>query len=401
MKTMSFLNKNFINILTLTVTHFIWGFVNFIYLIQIQPFLLSIYGTSHEAAQILGFILSLGSFSALIPLLMGFLADSYGRKNIVLFGQFLGIIGLIGLSISNTVVLLVLFSITVFNLGFGFYDPPLQAIVHESTPKEKRGSAYSIIYNSSSIAGIIASLIIQQEANGDFFSFFQMGYLLMGLATIINVIFLHDILPNKKQIDFLFIKIFREPISRITAIALAVDSFVWGLPYSIANGVYIILFDVDVTFIATLTFVEILFMVLLQYPAGLAIDRFGRIFGLITGEIAGILWIILVIIAILIPDNTTEMLLFANAFLGASSSFWAPAVTLAKFSIDTSSAASTNFATISFIEYLGWAPTAAIGGFLFSIMGFLPLLLVTFIGTLIVIAMFIKIDNIQKNNQPS
>lgn len=398
MKVANLPNYNYINIITLVVTHFMWGFVNFVYMIQIQPLLLSIYGTNHQSAQILGFILSLGSFSAIIPLLMGFLADSYGRKNFVIFGQLLCIIGLIGLSTSGTIVILILCSIIVFNLGFGFYDPPLQAIIHESIPKKKQGSAYSIIYNSSSIAGIIASFLIQYNANGDLASFFQVGYLLLALGAIINVFLLHDILPNNKQIDFLLFKIFKEPISRATAIALALDGFVWGLPYSIANGVYIILFNVDVAFIAILTLVETLFIVLLQYPAGLAIDRFGRIFGLIAGEIAGILWIILVIIAIVVPVNTTEILLIANTFLGASTAFWYPAVTLAKISIDTSSAASTNFGTLSFIEHLGWAPTAAIGGFLFSIMGFVPLLIVTFIGTLIVIVMFIKIDNIQNNS---
>ena len=77
MKTANLLNPN---IITLTVTHFLWGFVNFVYSIQIQPYLLSIYGTTPEAAQILGTILTIGSISIVIPLLLGFFADLYGRK---------------------------------------------------------------------------------------------------------------------------------------------------------------------------------------------------------------------------------------------------------------------------------------------------------------------------------
>ncbi len=390
-------NESFfnLNIVTLIITHFLWGFVNFVYMIQIQPFLLSIYGTSHDTAQTLGFILSVGTFSAVIPLLMGFLADFYGRKRLIVFGQLLSIFGLIGLSIGPTDILLVLLSIIFFNLGIGFYDPPLQTIISESTLREKQGIIYSIIYNSSSIAGIIASFFIQKKVLEDLTKFFQLSYLLLGTALFINIFMLHDVSSNNKQIQFPLFKIFKEPIPRLTAIALALDAFCWGLPFSIANGVYIILFEVDVVFIATLMLVETFIVVILQYPAGLAIDRFGRIFGLIVGEIAGILWIILVILAIIAPTKAPEILIVAYGFIGISVAFWMPSVTLAKISIDTSDTATSNLGTLTFIERLGWVPTAVISGFIFSLIGFIPLLCVTFFGTLVVMAMIAKLDNIE------
>ena len=167
----------------------------------------------------------------------------------------------------------------------------------------------------------------------------------------------------------------------------------------------------DVGFIATLTLVQTIILVLLQYPAGLFIDRFGRIAGLIFGETAGIIWIIYIHMAMTTQQNAEELLLIGYAILGISIAFWKPSVALSLISIDPSNV-STNFGILSFIQRLGWVPTAAIAGLIYSTIvneetflsmifdnGFSPLLLVTFIGTLIVIILFYKIDNIEKKTQ--
>ncbi|MFX1514856.1 MAG: MFS transporter [Promethearchaeota archaeon] len=391
MSTAKLLNPN---IITLTVTHFLWGFVNFVYTIQIQPFLLSIYGTTPEAAQILGTILTIGSFSAVIPLLLGFLADLHGRKQLIVIGEIISLLGLIGLSIGTSIVWLSIISIFIFNLGIGLYDSPLQGLIHESA-LEKRGLAYSIVYNSATIAGIIASFMIQNEViNGGYVLYFQMSCLLFVVAIIVNIIGLRDQVQNKRQISFPMVQIFKKPLSRLTALAFFLDAFSWSLPLSIANGIYIILFGVDVVFIATLTLIESIALVLIQYPAGSAVDRFGRLFGLITGEVMGILWIILTLISIAI--HQAELLILAYAMLGVSIAFWRPSVILSFIEIDPT-AVSTNFGILSFVQRLGVVPTAAIAGLLFPLIGFSPLLVATFIGTLMVIIIFFKIDRLQKN----
>ena len=391
MKTSSFLNSN---IITLTITHFLWGFVNFVYLIQIQPFLLSIYGKTETAARMLGTILSIGTFSAVVPLLLGFCAELYGRKKLIIFGEIISVLGMVGLAVGSSEVWLSIISIVIFNVGIGIYDPPLQGLIHETTIEAKRGLAYSIVYNSSSIAGIIASFVIQNEVFGEYAIYFQISCILFVLSIIINFLVLHDISPNKKQLSFPLVDTFKKPLSRLTAIAFFLDSFSWGLPLSIANGIYIILFGVDVSFIATLTLTLSLVLVLFQYPVGSSVDRFGRLFGLIMGEITGIMWIILTLFSIAI--HQAELLILAYATLGVSIAFWSPSVTLSFIEIDPS-AVSTNFGILSFIQRLGSVPTAAIAGLIFSFVGFSPLLIMTFIGTLIVIAIFIKIDKIEKN----
>ncbi|MHA2244159.1 MAG: MFS transporter [Candidatus Hodarchaeales archaeon] len=390
---MKSVNFHRLNIITLTVTHFLWGFVNFVFRIQIQPYLLSIYGTTAVAAQILGLILSIGTLSAVFPLILAFIADFYGRKNLIIFGQILCVIGLIGLSTSTSNILVLLFGIIAFNLGTGFYDAPLQGLIYESSIK-KRGLAFSIIYNSAYLAGIIASLSIQ-EGNTGYISYFQVGFFLITIAGLLNIIALRDVFPNSKQIKFPIARILKDPLSRLTAFTFALDAFIWGLPLAIANGLFIILFDVDVSFIASLTLMETIVLVLLANPAGMIVDRFGRVVGLICGEVIGFMWIFFILAAIAIPSMATNLLILAYAFLGAVVAFWRPSVTLSFISIDPS-AATTNFGILAFFQRLGRVPSAIVSGFLFSLIGFPPLLFITFFGTLIVIAVFIHMDKIEK-----
>ncbi|MHA2156256.1 MAG: MFS transporter [Candidatus Hodarchaeales archaeon] len=391
MKAVSHLN---LNIYTLVVTNFLWGFVNFVFVIQIQPYLVSIYETNDAVAQILGLIISIGSLAAVIPLVLGFLSDLYGRKRNIIFGQILSIVGLLGLATGMTDIIFLLPSIILFNLGVGLYDAPLQGLIYESSTRN-RGLAYSFVYNSSYLSGITSSFLLR-IGNMEFTFFFQLGLFLFLVSLIINVILLHDIKPNVKKLNFPLIRILRNPTSRLIAVTFAIDAFIWGLPLSIANTIYILVFKVDLSFIATLTLVETIIMVLLAYPAGRFVDRFGRIAGLIVGEFLGIIWIILVFTAFFQPDHAQELITLAYAFLGAVVVFWRPSVTLSFISID-SNAAATNFGILAFIQRLGRVPAAGVAGFLFPFFGFPPLLLVTFFGTFIIIGVFYYME--KENNK--
>ncbi len=386
MKTRSQLS---LNIYTLGITNFLWGFVNFVFMIQIQPYLVSIYESNLRVAEILGLILSIGSFAAVIPLILGFLADLYGRKKNIIFGQILSIIGLLGFATGITDIFLLLPSIILFNFGIGLYDAPLQGLIYESSTKRK-GLAFSFVYNSSYLAGITSSLLLRVgKINYTFF--FRLCLVLILISLIINFLLLHDIKSNSRKLYFPLMRILKDPKSRKIAVTFAIDAFIWGLPLSIANAIYILVFNVDLPFIATLTLVETIVMVLLAYPAGIFVDEYGRIAGLIMGEIVGIIWIILVFAAFTLPDYAQELITLAYAFLGAVVVFWRPSVTLSFISID-SDAAATNFGILAFIQRLGRVPAAGVAGFLFPIFGFPPLLLVTFLGTFIIIGVFYKME---------
>ncbi|MHA2137932.1 MAG: hypothetical protein ACW98G_08655, partial [Candidatus Hodarchaeales archaeon] len=139
-------------------------------------------------------------------------------------------------------------------------------------------------------------------------------------------------------------------------------------------------------------------IVILQYPAGFLVDRLGKIFGLIIGEITGIMFIICVQLALMNPLDAKFLLLVGELILGLSVAFWRPAVTISLIEVDPS-IPSTNFGIMSFFQRLGSVPTAAIGGFLFTIIGFGPLLLVTFVGTLIAMFLFYRINQLETLNK--
>ncbi len=67
--------------------------------------------------------------------------------------------------------------------------------------------------------------------------------------------------------------------------------------------------------------VQTVFLVVLQYPAGILVDRFGRIIELVIGGLTGMNWILLVLSAVNIPTMAQELLIFAYAGLGISVAF--------------------------------------------------------------------------------
>jgi MFS family permease len=382
------------NILTLIITHFLWGFVNFTYSIQIQPYLLSIFGTNPESAEIVGFILTLGSFTAVIPLLLSFYAEKFGRRNFIVLGQFLSLMGLASLAFLTNSFLFAFFGILLYNIGIGFYDPPLQGIIHE-TAKFNRGSAYSLVYNSLSLSGIFASFIIQQLGDQWIIPLLQASCMLLMFSLFVNVLSLNDILPKNTNVQFPLRELFKNPLAKWIALIFFFDSLVWGLPMSIENSVIIILFGVESNYLGLILFVQMIITVILQYPIGILVDKFGKMFGLIVGEASGLTWLFFFYLALINPSDFYSLIILAHAALGLSVAFWRPSVTLSFVTIEEDNA-SSNFGMLSFVQRIGWVPTAALGGLLFANFGYSLILAITFFGTLLLVIFFIKVNSLEK-----
>lgn len=381
------------NILTLIITHFLWGFVNFTYSIQIQPYLLSFYGTSPESAEIVGFILSLGTLTAVIPLLFSFYAEKWGRKNFIVIGQFVSLIGLISLAFLTNSVFFAFIGILLYNIGIGFYDPPLQGIIHE-TAKVNRGLSYSLVYNSLSISGILTSFIIQQLGNQWIIPLLQLSCVILMISILLNIYSLNDIIPNRTNVHFPLKELLKNPLAKWIAFIFFFDSLIWGLPMSIENSVIIILFGVESDFLGLILFVQMIMTVVLQYPVGILVDRFGKIFGLIVGEITGLTWIFFFFMALNHPNDFSFLIILAHISLGVSVAFWGPSVTLSFVTIEENNA-STNFGILSFVQQTGWVPTAALGGFIFANFGYHVILAITFFGTLILVLLFLRVNSLE------
>jgi MFS family permease len=382
------------NILTLIITHFLWGFVNFTYSIQIQPHLLTFYGTSPEAAETIGFILTLGAFTAVIPLLFSFYAERFGRKNFIVFGQILNLIGMFCLASYPDSVLLAIVGILLFNIGIGFYDPPLQGIIHETTTK-KRGFAYSLVYNSLSISGILASFIIYLLGNEWIIPSLQISCWILAGSIILNALSLRDINPKELKVQLPYRKLFKNPLAKRIALIFFFDSLIWGLPMSIENSVIIILFGVGSDYLGLILFLEMIILVILQYPIGYLVDYLGKTICLILGEIAGLVWILFFFLALIFPSEFYILIILAHISLAVSIAFWRPSVTLSFVSIEKDKA-TTNFGILSFFQRIGWVPTAALGGYIFANFGFTVVLGITFTGTIVLVFLFLRLNILEK-----
>lgn len=385
------------NIQTLILTHFLWGFVNFTYTIQIQPYLIHIFGSTPQAAEVIGIILSIGSFSAVFPLIFAFIAEKWGRSRMIILGQTISILGLLGLAYFSQSIIVAFIGIILFNIGIGLYDPPLQGLIFESATK-KRGSSYSLVYNSASISGIISSFIIQGIGNQGIILLFQLGCGILFLSFFMNLLLLRDEFQNTRIFQFPLTKLMYNPLAKFIALIFFLDSLIWGLPMSIENSVIIILFGVGSEYLGLIFFVQMIIIVILQYPVGILVDKFGKVFGLIVGELTGLLWILFFALALINPEEFFFLILFAHSMLGISVAFWRPSVTLSFVTIEDSMATS-NFGILSFIQRIGWVPTAAIGGFLFANFGYSIILTLTFFGTFVLVFLFLKAYSLENKKK--
>lgn len=385
------------NIQTLILTHFLWGFVNFTYTIQIQPYLIHIFGSTPQAAEVIGIILSIGSFSAVFPLIFAFIAEKWGRSRMIILGQTISILGLLGLAYFSQSIIFAFIGIILFNIGIGLYDPPLQGLIFESATI-KRGSSYSLVYNSASISGIISSFIIQGIGNQGIILLFQLGSGILCLSFFMNLLLLRDEFQNTRIFQFPLTKLMYNPLAKFIALIFFLDSLIWGLPMSIENSVIIILFGVGSEYLGLIFFVQMIIIVILQYPVGILVDKFGKVFGLIVGELTGLLWILFFALALIYPEEFFFLILFAHSMLGISVAFWRPSVTLSFVTIEDSMATS-NFGILSFIQRIGWVPTAAIGGFLFANFGYSIILTLTFFGTFVLVFLFLKAYSLENKKK--
>jgi MFS family permease len=257
---------------------------------------------------------------------------------------------------------------------------------------------YSLIYNSASISGILASLLIQESGNKGIIPLFQFGCLLVFISILLNFLSLRDVTPPQEKIQFPLKKLLANPLAKMIATIFFLDSLIWGLAMSIENSVIIILFAVESEYIGLLMFVQTVIMVILQYPAGFLVDKFGKIFGSIVGEITGMLWIGFFYLAIQSPGDYYSLLVQAHICLGISVAFWRPSLTLNFVTIDSENA-TTNFGMLSFVQRIGWVPTAALGGFIFANFGYTSILFITFFGTIFLVLLFYKASLLERQNE--
>ena len=121
------------NLKVLLVINFMQGFAFASYQVVFQPFIYEITGSEST----LGIIVSLGMLLQFLPQqLAGKYADRHGRKLLMSIGFIILILGLVPLSFSKELWVIV-GGVVVFYLGMGTLDPALQNSINENSDRKK------------------------------------------------------------------------------------------------------------------------------------------------------------------------------------------------------------------------------------------------------------------------
>jgi len=294
-----------------------------------QPFVLSL-GVPMST---LGLLEALGGWRGILPAPVqyvgGWLSDRLGRKPFIVVGNLAGLLGAALFAVAAlTQDWRWLFpGVTLMGLVI-VADPPQDSLVAESTPARQRGSAFSLVMLSWIAPGIVAPTIGGYLAGRWGYApvFFIIGSL-YGLALLVIVRFLRETLSQANgqvtasQIGRALLKMVAPP-RKLRGLygAMALDSFTWGLGWTILYGMLTETFGFTTFQIGLLSSMVSISWVLSQLPIGRLIDRYGSKPVMVFSEALGIP----VVVGWLFSSSFAAFALLQLAF-GITAATWVPA----------------------------------------------------------------------------
>ena len=349
-----------------------------------QPFVLSL----GAPMSILGLLEALGGWRGVLPAplqyLSGWLSDRLGRKPFIVLGSLAGMLGAvlyIQAALSGDYRWLfpgvALMGLTVVA------DPPQDSLVAESVPIRQRGSAYSLLVLSWMAPGIVAPALGGYVAGQwGYMPIFVLVGLLYGLALIVVVRYLRETLRQATrrvsagQVGQALLTILVPP-RRLRGLywALAVDSFVWGLGWTILYGMLTDAFGFTTFQIGLLSSIVSISWTLSQMPIGWVIDRFGSKPLMILSELMGIPLVLGWMLS-----STFLAFAFLQIGFGVMAATWVPAQrALIANSVVEEERGEALGRLAAFQGLIGF-PAAFIGGLLYDHFGYQAPLLANLVG---------------------
>ncbi|MDW8102273.1 MAG: MFS transporter [Anaerolineae bacterium] len=381
-----------INIYAILTSSFLSGFrMNLINAIW-QPFILHL-GASMST---LGFIESLSGHRGIIPALAqpvgGWLSDVRGRKPILILGGVLAILylGLCLLALhfkDERIIFLAIIFLGLSNLS----KPALASLVADSVKEKELGTAYSLVMSAFLIPGIFAPAFGGFAADRlGFGKVFILGLLLefLALFPIINWV-RETIAINASATNFswreMTIKLFHPPARlRPFYIAVAADSFSWGLSYGIIYGMLAKTYNLSTSHIGLIVSVSYTSWLLFQIPAGRLVDRFGGFKFLVVSELVGIPlmvgWLTL---------KSLKAFLFLQVLWGLVAATWVPAVQSYLALRVPSEGRGEAMGLLNAFRGIFSFPSPFLGGLLYDIAGFSGPILANLGGIIVTLAIFL------------
>jgi MFS family permease len=323
-----------------------------------------------------------GLASSLVQPFAGYLADTIGRKKLIVAGSFVAICSMVSFldaALSHNLIALAL-GYVLFGLSL-MSSPASQAMVAESVAMDpvKLGSAFSLVFFFTQIPGAFASYLGGPIAD-------SLGYYVIFIAAVFlesaNLITLlkfvketgkdHNLPYHGTANHFSLRDTIRLPPGFLRIFTpFAMDAFSYGLSGSIIYGMWVSTFHFSGTDISLVVGTLSISILAFQYPA----LRFFRRVG-IRKTLAFSEFLYVVILLGWLFTSSLSVYVFLAALFGLSVALWVPAL----YSLVMSSAPAEQRGSISgklaaFRGLIG-VPGPIIGGYLFSLYGYyLPITL--------------------------
>lgn len=307
---------------------FLDGLHGTMYLAIWQPFVLSLGASMSE----LGLLGSLGGYGGLIPTLIqplgGWWADRSGRKRVLVLAELVTTVGFLLALVAGAGGWAWLLVPSIMVLGLAFVSrPAASALTAESVAEHRRGSAFSLLQFSRMLPGIVAPALAGVLADRLGYSVvwgFLAGIALVAAGFLIRM--LRETRPGPRpQARWSEARavLFRAilPPSRLRAffVAVALDSFAWGLGWGILPGMLARTFGYTPAQLGLLLSVQSLVWAAIQIPVGRYIDRHGTRLVLILSEASGIPLMLLWMTA-----NSFEWFVVSQALFAITAATWIP-----------------------------------------------------------------------------
>lgn len=375
------------NIRVLTLEAMITAMFYGMFFVIWQPFVLGLGASMTVLGGLSAALGLLGSFSSPV---WGRLSDRVGRKTILILSNVLKACALIFCIIAGTWFLLIPY-VLLMGLSASYrQDNPVRAsVVAESVKRDERGVAYSVLmFSSQAATAVVAPL-------GGFlamaYGFVPIFYACMAadiVCALLIAVFIRETLDERPRVGMLsenrnWWKVLRGmfwPESHLRGfyVAMVVDTFAWGLGFSILYGMLVRSFGFSTYELGLLTAAVSVAWGLTQIPFGKLMDRYGRKLFLLISEAFGIVSVF----GWLLSSNFGHFVVLQIPF-GISIASWAP--TISAFLADNVSKERMGEAMGRLQAFRGVLafPAPYIGGLLYDTWGFRAPLFLNLLGSFV------------------
>ena len=375
------------NIRVLTVDAMITAMFYGMLFVIWQPFVL---GLGASMTVLGGLSAALGLLGAFSSPIWGRLSDRVGRKPLLILSNVLKAGALIFCIIANTWFLLIPYVLLMgLSASYRQDNPARASVVAESVRRDERGVAYSVLmFSSQATTAVVAPL-------GGFlamvYGFVPIFYACMAadiVCTLLTIVFIRETLDERPRVGVLpgnrsRWKVLREmflPESHLRGfyVAMVVDTFAWGIGFSILYGMLVRSFGFSTWELGLLSATVSVAWGVTQIPFGKLMDRYGRKLFLLISEAFGIVSVL----GWLLSSNFEHFVVLQVPF-GISIASWVP--TISAFLADNVSreGRAESMGKLQAFRGVLAFPAPYIGGLLYDTWGFRAPLFLNLLGSVV------------------